>query len=354
MGLEPAAVLPSVTRAVVMHSPGDLRLEQVPLPAPGSGDLVVRIRACGLCPGEAMDWYMARKAPLALGHEPVGEIIHAGPGVRGFAVGERVFVHHHAPCLRCARCRRGDFVHCVTWRRSRLHPGGVSEFAVVPSEIVRGDTLRLPEALDDEAATFIEPLACVVKSLRRGGLRPGASVLVIGLGVMGLLHVMLARRLGAGMVIGADRIPARLARARTAGADASVHVKEEADVPLAESVRTLTQGEGADLVIVGPGTTEAIESGFAAAAPGGTLVLFTPTPPDRRWALPVHDAYFREVRIVPSYSAGPDDTAEALRHLLDGLPVESLITHRLPLDAAAEGYRLVREAKDALKVVVRP
>ncbi|HLA25406.1 MAG TPA: zinc-binding dehydrogenase [bacterium] len=352
MGVEPAiAILPSVTRAVVFHSPGDLRLEHVPLPAPGSGDLVVRIRACGLCPGEAMDWYMARKAPLALGHEPVAEIIHAGAGVRGFAVGERVFVHHHAPCLRCARCRRGDFVHCATWRRSRLHPGGVSEFAVVPSEIVRGDTLRLPAQLADEAATFVEPLACVVKSLRRGGLRQGGSVLVIGLGVMGLLHVLLARRLGAGMIIGADRIASRLAHAQSAGADVVVDV---ADNSLPDAVRRATGEDGADLVVVGPGTMEAIESGFASAAPGGTVVLFTPTPPEARFPLPVHDAYFREIRIVPSYSAGPDDTAEALRHLLDGVPVESLITHRLSLDAAPEGYRLVREAKDALKVVVRP
>lgn len=352
MGVESAAaVLPSVTRAVVFHGPGDLRLEQVRLPAPGSGDLVVRIRACGLCPGEAMDWYMARKAPLALGHEPVGEIIHTGSGVRGFAVGERVFVHHHAPCLRCARCRQGDFVHCVTWRRSRLHPGGVSEFAVVPSEIVRGDTLRLPARLTDEAATFVEPLACVVKSLRRGGLRRGGSVLVIGLGVMGLLHVMLARRRGAAMIIGADRVPVRLARAGDAGADEVIDVRERS---MPDAVGELTHGEGANLIIVGPGSVEAIESGFASAAPGGTVVLFTPTPPEERWPLPVYDAYFREIRIVPSYSAGPDDTAEALRHLLDGLPVESLITHRLPLDQAAEGYRLIREARDALKVVVTP
>jgi L-iditol 2-dehydrogenase len=351
MGIEPVAVLPSLTRAVVFHRPDDVRLERVPLPVPGAGDLVVRIRACGLCPGEAMDWYMARKAPLALGHEPVGEIIHAGPRVRGFAAGDRVFVHHHAPCLRCARCRRGDFVHCATWRRSRLYPGGVSEFAVVPSEIVRGDTLRLPPELADDAATFVEPLATVVKSLRRGGLRPGESVLVVGLGVMGLLHVMLARRRGAGTIIAADRVPVRLAHAAEIGADAVVDVRTQT---LPETVRALTDGEGVNLVIVGPGTVEAMQSGFDAAAAGGTIVLFTPADRHVTWPLSVYDAYFREVTITPSYSAGPDDTAEALRLLLEGLPVEGLITHRLPLERAAEGYQLVREAKDALKVVVQP
>lgn len=352
MGVGPAgAVLPTATRALVLHRPGDLRLEPVALPVPGPGDLLIRIRACGLCPGEAMEWYMARKAPLALGHEPVGEILHAGPAAEGFAPGDRVFVHHHAPCLRCAPCRRGDYVHCATWRATRLIPGGVSEFAVVPGEIVRGDTLRLPAGLSDDAATFVEPLACVVKSLRRGRLRPGGSVVVIGLGVMGLLHVMLARRLGAGVIVGADRVPARLARAAPAGADAVVDVRERV---LADAVRALTGGEGAGLVVVGPGTAEAIDAGFASAAPGGTLVLFTPTPPDVRWPAPLHDAYFREISIVPSYSAGPDDTAEALRYLVEGLPVEQLVTHRLPLDAAVDGYRLVSEARDALKVIVRP
>lgn len=149
----------------------------------------------------------------------------------------------------------------------------------------------------------------------------------------------------------ADRVPVRLARAVDAGADAVVDVRER---PLPDAVRALTDGEGAELVIVGPGSVEAIESGFASAAPGGTVVLFTPTPPDVGWSMPVHDAYFREIRIIPSYSAGPDDTAEALRYLLDGLPVESLITHRLSLDQAPEGYRLVREAREALKVIVRP
>jgi L-iditol 2-dehydrogenase len=232
-----------------------------------------------------------------------------------------------------------------------LIPGGLSEFAVVPGEIVRGDTLRLPAGLSDDAATFVEPLACVVKSLRRGRLRPGGAVVVIGLGVMGLLHVMMARRLGAGLIVGADRVPSRLARAAASGADEVVDVRDRA---LPDAVRALTGGEGAGLVIVGPGTTEAIDAGFASAAPGGTLVLFTPTPPEVRWAAPLHDAYFREVSIVPSYSAGPDDTQEALRHLADGVPVEELITHRLPLDAAGDGYRLVSEAHDALKVIVRP
>jgi L-iditol 2-dehydrogenase len=168
---------------------------------------------------------------------------------------------------------------------------------------------------------------------------------------MGMLHIMLARRLGAELIIGADRVPSRLARAKEVGAGAVVDVSRE---HLSDAVRSHTEGEGADVVIVGPGTLEAIEMGYRAVASGGTLLLFTPTPSDQRWSLPVHDAYFREVRIVPSFSTGPAQTKEALRWLMEGLPVDRLITHRLPLERAIDGYRLVLEAADALKVVVYP
>lgn len=352
MGVERLqTALPTVTRAVVYHRNGDLRLEDVPLPALGAGELLVRIRACGLCPGEAMDWYMDRKAPAVLGHEPVGEVLAAGEGVTAFAPGDRVFIHHHAPCMTCRFCRRGDYVQCATFRRTRLIPGGLSQYAVVPGENVRHDTLKLPDDLTDEQATFVEPLACVVKALRRAGLQRGDRVLVIGLGVMGLLHVMLARRLEADLIIAADRVGARLAAAGRAGADAAVDVTRQ---HLPDAVRARTDGAGADRVVVGPGTVEAIELGFQCVAPGGTLLLFTPTPPEVRWPLAVHDVYFREVRLVTSYSAGPDDTRAALEWLRKGLAVDQLVTHRYPLPGAIEGYRRVREATDALKVVVQP
>src|SRR6059036_4073347 len=263
----------------------------------------------------------------------------------------RIFVHHHAPCLVCRFCQRGDYVHCATFRRTKLNPGGLSEYAVVPAEVVRADVLRIPDALSDEAATFVEPLACVVKAAHRAGIGPGDRVLVIGLGVMGMLHVLLARRLGAELVIGADRVSSRVSRATQLGADVGVDVTRDS---LPDVVRARTDGAGADVVVVGPGTVEAIELGFACVAPGGTLSLFTPTPPGVAWPFPVHDVYFREITVVPSYSAGPPETKEALQLLAAGLPVEALVTHRYSLDGAAEGYRLVREATEALKVVVRP
>lgn len=341
----------TISRAVVYHSSDDLRLEDIPLPPLASGELLVRIRACGLCAGEAMEWYMARKAPLVPGHEIVAEVVQTGEAVSEFSPGDRIFVHHHAPCMRCRSCQRGDHVHCPTWRKTKLLPGGLSDLAIVPREVVATEVLPLPRELSDDAATFVEPLACVVKAAHRAGVGPGDRVLVIGLGVMGMLQVMLARCLGAEFIMGADRVASRLERAKQAGADVIVDATQTA---VAEAVRSHTGGAGADVVVVGPGTVEAIEMGFPCVAPGGSLVLFAPTPPEEVWPFPVHDAYFREVRVIPSYSAGPPQTREALQWLARGLPVETLITHRYPLEGAAEGYRLVREARDALKVVVHP
>ncbi|MBI3998874.1 MAG: alcohol dehydrogenase catalytic domain-containing protein [Armatimonadetes bacterium] len=345
-----AVVRPATARAVVFHGPDDLRLEDVPLPPLRSGEMLVRIRACGLCPGEVMDWYLARKAPVPLGHEPVAEVVEVADGV-AFQPGDRVFVHHHASCLVCRACRRGDHVHCATWRPRRLIPGCLATYAVAQAPAVAADTVRLPDALDDDTATFVEPLACVAKSIRRARLRGEDRVLVIGLGVMGLLHLMALRRAaGPPLLIGADRVPARVA----AAAPFADVVIDTARKPLREAVGRATGGDGADVAIVGPGSVEALEAGLECVAPGGTLVVFTPTPPDAAWPLRPHDLFFKEIAIVPSYSAGPDDTREGLRLLAEGLPVARLITHRLPLEDAARGYALIRAAGPALKVVVHP
>ncbi|HET8998578.1 MAG TPA: alcohol dehydrogenase catalytic domain-containing protein [bacterium] len=344
-----ALARPTTAIAAIYYAPGDLRLEEVPLPPLGRGEMLVRIKACGLCPGEVMDWYMARKAPVPLGHEPVGEVVEVTDGV-AFRPGDRVFVHHHAPCLVCRFCGRGDFVHCATWRPRRLLPGGLATHAIVQAPAVAADVVRVPESLSDDSATFIEPLACVVKSVRRARVREGDRVVVIGLGVMGMLHLLVLRASEApGHLLAADRVPERLAR----GAGLADVVIDTSRIPLAEAVARATNG-GADVVIVGPGSVEALEAGRMAVAPGGTLVVFTPTPPDVVWPIRMHEVFFNETTIVPSYSAGPNDTREAVRLLAGGLPVEPLITHRLPLAGTGEGYALVRAAGPALKVVVQP
>jgi L-iditol 2-dehydrogenase len=335
-------------RLARLYDFGDVRIEHVPCPQVGQDDILVRTRACGICSGDIMPWYVRCKAPVVLGHEPVGVVEEVGAGVRGFGPGDRVFVHHHAPCFECPSCRRGQYAQCATWRATAIIPGGMAEFFLVGPHNQR-DTLKLPEPVGDLDGVLVEPAACVVKSLRRSGLRPGESLLVIGLGAMGMMHVKLGRWLGAGLIIGADLFEQRAARAKEFGADYGIVVTEE---NLAQQVRELTNGAMADVVIVGPGTAAAMASGIACAGAGATVVQFTATAPEQELAVRPHDLYFRETRLIPSYSCGPDDTREALELVERGvISAAELVTHRFVLNQISEAYETAQKP-DALKVAV--
>jgi L-iditol 2-dehydrogenase len=328
----------------------DVRIEEEPVPRPGPGEALVRTRACGICSGDVVPWYIRKKAPLVFGHEPVGEIVEVGAGVTHMTPGTRVFVHHHAPCLTCRACRRGEFVQCPTWRATRIIPGGMAEYFLVPEINLAGDTLALPQTVSDEDGALVEPTACVVKSLTRAGQVADASVLIIGLGVMGQLHVVLARHLGARQVIGADLVATRCALARALGADVVI---DASSGDLAAQVADVTAGEGVEIVIVGPATTDALELGLRCVARGGTVVQFMGTPPEARLQLSTNDVYFREIRLVPSYSCGPTETRAALRYIEEGVvSARQVVTHRFPLAAAREAYRVAAEDRRAIKTLV--
>lgn len=337
-------------RAAKAYDYLDVRVEHVPIPKIGTGEILVRARACGICSGDVTPWYIRKKAPIVLGHEPVGEVVAVGAGVEHLTVGTRVFVHHHVPCLACPACDRGEFVQCPTWRATSLDPGGMAEFFRVPAANVRADTLPLPESLSDLDGTLIEPLACVVKSLRRAGLVYGAQLLVIGLGVMGQLHVLLARHWGAKLVIGADLRSVRCRRAEELGAHYTVDCSEQ---DLVSAVMEYTGGRGCDIVIAGPATTEAIDLAFRCVARGGTVIQFMGTAPHERYELDTHDLYFREIRFVPSYSAGPLETREALQLIEQGVVrAEHVVTHVFPFPNVAEAYYVAARDASAIKVVV--
>jgi len=284
------------------------------------------------------------------GHEPVGEIAEVGAEVRSFRPGTRVFVHHHAPCLACRACKRGEFVQCPTWRASQIVPGGMAEYFRVPEVNLFGDTLPLPDHVSDADGALTEPAACVVKSLNRAGQVRGASILIIGLGVMGQLHVVLARHLGARQILAADLIRERCEHAVALGADVVIDASQG---DLAERVIDSTDGHGAEIVIAGPATTEAIELAIRCVAKGGAVVQFMGTPPETFLRLSTNDVYFREIRLVPSYSCGPPDTRAALRYIAEGvITAQQVVTHRYPLDRAAEAYRVAAQDKTAIKTLV--
>src|SRR5690625_1749196 len=211
--------LPTSMQAAVLRGPNALSLEQVDVPRPGPGELLVRIRACGICGSDLMDWYVEQKAPFVFGHEPTGDVVAVGDGVSTFQPGDRVVLHHHAPCMECDACARGDVVHCPVWRKQALTPGGMADFAVVAQQSVRHDTHALPDAISYEAGTLVEPIACVAKALTRARFDDGMRVLVIGLGFTGQLFGFLTRHGGASVVAGADSVASRLALADEHWAD---------------------------------------------------------------------------------------------------------------------------------------
>lgn len=348
-----SGTLPEQMRAARLYAWGDVRVENVPVPRPGSGEIIVRIDACGVCGSDALVWYVERKAPAVLGHEPAGVVAAIGAGVRGLREGDRVFVHHHAPCGTCAECRRTLWSNCATWRSTRLEPGGFAEFARVPAHVVACDTLPLPDGVDIETATFIEPAACCLRAVRRqGSIRPDDAVHVVGLGAMGLLMIQLAGIEGACHVSGSDYISARRTLARQLGAH---EVYDPGSTNVAQAVKDVTAGRGADVVLVCPGGAAAIHAGLELAAPGARVVCFTPLPPDEPLTVDQNMLYFREITLLQSYSCGPDETREALRLLAEGkLTVAPLVSHRAGLEGVGEALERAHGKGDGLKTIIVP
>jgi L-iditol 2-dehydrogenase len=321
-------------RAARSYAAGDVRIEQLEDPRPGPGEVVCDVVACGVCASDVTDWYVASRLPAVLGHEPVGIVRELGAGVSGLHEGDRVAIHHHAPCGECRRCRRGHETMCERFRATGLKPGGFAEQVTVPSELV-GELLPLPDAVDPVAGTFIEPLACVLRAQDRACLRPGDSLLVVGAGANGLLQIAAAHARAVEVVWVREPRPERLALAEARGAER--HGNELVDV-----------------AIVCTPKPAAIAAGIAAVAPGGTLCLYAPPDPNDPPQLDATDLYLREITVCASYSAGPADMRAALQLIasgrIDPLP---LVSHRLPLERTGEALQLQRTG-GTLKAIVLP
>jgi L-iditol 2-dehydrogenase len=309
------------------------------------GDVLIRTAACGICSGDLMPWYLAKKVGSVLGHEMVGWAVEVGATAPAIQPGDLVFFHHHAPCLDCDECSRGAHVHCPTWRASHVEPGGMAEWVRIPAVNVRGDTFVVND-LTVEQAIYIEPLGCSVKALRRlqAGLPlAGARGAVIGCGIMGLLNIETALALGVREIHAVEPDADRRRAALVAGACQALTPDEAG--------RSLK--EGMDFVIIGPGNPEVIRQALTLVRPAGSAVLFTPTAGGVTTPLDLGDLYFREISLIPSYSCGPDDTRLAydlLRH--KRVRPERFITHRFRLDDVQTAYDTARRGGAALKVVI--
>jgi len=338
-------------RAAMYYANDDVRIVDVPTPHIGPGEMLVRVKASGMCGSDVMEWYRKPKAPLVLGHEIAAEVVQVGAGVDVAKVGDRVFVSHHVPCGSCRYCRAGHETVCDTLRTTNFDPGGFAEYVRVPAINVKHGVFPLPREISDDEATFVEPLACVIRGQRLAGFRPGGTMLVLGSGVAGLLHVKLAKTAGAAKVIATDVVEFRKAAARKAGADLVIDGRE--DVPT--RVKESNEGNLVDLVVTCTGAPKAIAQGLASVDRGGTVLFFAPIEPAAKVDVPFNALWREEVTLTSSYGGSPRDIRESINLLREKrLVVSDLITHVLPLAKAAEGFRLVAQARESIKVVLRP
>ena len=338
-------------RAAMYYSNSDVRIVDLPKPTIGPGECLVRVRASGICGSDVMEWYRKPKAPLVLGHEIAAEVVSIGAGVTQVQIGDRVFVSHHVPCGECRYCKAGHETVCDTLRTTNFDPGGFAEFVRVPRINMEKGVFKLPSEVSDDQAVFIEPLACVARGQRLLGLPVGGTVLVLGSGIAGLLHVRLARALGAGRIIATDVVDFRKEAAIRSGADVVIDGRE--DVPV--QVKSANGGRFADLAITCTGAPKAIAQGLASVDRGGKVLFFAPIDPTAKVDIPFNALWREEVTMTSSYGGAPQDIQSAIELLRSGkVRVDDLVTHRLPLDQAGEGFRLVASAQDSIKVILRP
>ena len=346
--------MPDSMRVAVYHNNSDIRIEERPIPKIGPGEVLVRIRASGICGSDVMEWYRVPKAPIVLGHEVAGDIVEVGEGVSHLSVGQRVVASHHVPCNTCRMCLTGNHTACHTLHTTNFDPGGFAEYVRVPALQTERGVLVLPDSVTYDEGSFVEPLGCVVRAQVRAGVRPGSTVLVIGSGISGLLHIRLARALGAGRVFATDVNGYRLEWAVRAGATEAF----EADVigdRLPDAVREMNDGRLADLVMLCTGAPSAIAQGLACLENGATFVFFAPPPPDVPLEMPMAELWRREVTVRTAYGAAPADLQMALDLIaIRRVRVDDFITQRLSLDDIAKGFGMVCDACDSVKVIVEP
>lgn len=328
----------------------DIRIEEMPMPEIGNDEILVEMKACGICGSDLMDWYLKDRAPLVLGHEPAGMIAKKGSTVKGFGVGDRVFVHHHVACLTCHYCMHGDYTLCEQFHNTNIEPGGLAEYFRVPAPNLQIDTLEIPEALSFEEATLIEPVGCCIRTFRRSGIQTGDSVAIIGAGTTGIIHAALSKILGAAKTIVSDLIDYRLRVAEKVGADVTINPENE---DLTEVAKAETNGIGADIVIVTAPNIKAYKAGLSVCRKGGKLCVFAPTDPGKLLQFSPKELFFSEIQLVPSYSTSHLETRMALELIKSGrIRIKELITHRFGLLDAAEAFETALENKESLKVMV--
>jgi len=325
------------------YSNNDVRLEERPAPKIGEGELLVKVWASGLCGTDVMEWYRAHKVPLVLGHEIAGEIVEVGAGVKKYKKGQRIACSHHVPCGECHHCKMGHPTVCETLRKTNFDPGGFSEFVRLPEINVKLGVYPLPDNVSYEEATFVEPLACVLRGQRLARIKKGQRVLVIGSGISGLLHIQMAKVNESAKITATDINDYRLNYAKKLGADGAVKAGDYKPEPV-------------DLVILCAGAPQAIEQALKSVDRGGAILFFAAAGKDETMTIDINKMFWRnETTLTSSYAASPSEHLEALGLIARReINVKEMITHRFGLTDAQKGFKLVAEARESVKVIIEP
>lgn len=323
----------------------------MPKPEIGPDEFLLKVMASGICGSDVSEWYRVPKAPIVLGHEVAGIIENIGEKVTDFDLGERVFVSHHVPCNKCRYCLKGHQTACETLHTTNYFPGGFAQYIRVPKINVKWGTYKLPSNMSFDEGTFIEPLACAIRGQRLSAVDKDDTLLIIGSGVTGLLHLKLAKTKGLSRIITTDVNPYRLEMAKRFGAQQTIDATEDT----AQKLKEANEGRPADKVIVCTGSTQAALAALSCVDKGGTILFFAVPAPVYKIPLPISQFWRSEVSIRTSYGAAPNDLDESLLLLAQKrLVVKDLVTHKLGIRQAAEGFRLTSKAGKSLKVILKP
>jgi len=350
--------IPTTMTAAVYHGVNDIRLETVPVPTIGAGEILVRVHTCGICGTDLKKIATgSHSAPRIFGHETTGVVAAVGEGVTEFHIGNRVMVFHHIPCGECYYCQHKVFAQCPTYKKvgatAGYEPsgGGFAEYVRVMEWIVRKGVIRIPEGVSFEQASFIEPINTCMKGIDTLGLKAGETVLVMGQGPIGIMLAVLARRCGA-RVITSDLFPERHTIARTFGLNESIDASTSDAVKV---VKGMTEGRGADAVILAVAGNGLIRPAMDATRPGGRALLFAQTQHGEATINPAA-VCVEEKSLLGSYSASVDLQEESARFVLGvEMNLERLISHRFPLGESVEALQLAAQPKpDSMKVVIQP
>lgn len=338
-------------KVAMYYNNNDVRIEEMPVPDIGEEEILVKVKASGICGSDVMEWYRIKKAPLVLGHEITGEIVKIGNKVKDFVEGDRVFISHHVPCDECKFCLNDQHTLCNTLHSTNFYPGGFSEYIRVPKINVEKGTFLLPNEISYEEGVFIEPLACVVRGLRIAGFERKKSVLIIGSGITGLLHIKLLKAMKAKRIFAVDINEYRMKKAREFGADLVMHAEDD----IIKKIRDENNGYLADMVVTCTGSPSAVLQAVDAVEKGGMILLFAPTQPGIKIPIHIFELWNKGVTVTSTYAGSPKDIKEAIEILKSRkIRVDDMITHRLPIEKAQLGFQIVAKAENSIKVIIEP